>query len=278
MNGKIIIVDQDILFAEKLAKMLEVDRLNVFSLVSGKQVLNLIQNVGIDVVICGKLLSDQDCLDLMKTIRESSPSTEMILLSESPSVELLEGAVKSKVFNFIKLPVQDWKELNRVVSEALEKNREFAKSKILIDDLLKKNQELLEAHHTISALHQDTEALYYFGRCLATSLNLEEIYAMMINAANKLLHSRPTILFLYNEENGLFFVKKAIGFQRSLPSGITLPVGIDARENMMKWFEKEEYLPSLKNQLSEVHECHSFLSKRTHIYMKWQIRLRIVMS
>ncbi|MFI5304952.1 MAG: diguanylate cyclase [Nitrospiria bacterium] len=261
MNGKIIIVDQDITFAEKLAKMLEVDRLSVFSLVSGKQVMNLTQNVGVDIVICGRLASDRECLDLLKAIKTASPSTEVILIAENPSLELLEGAVKWKVFDFIKLPVEDWKEFNLSVSEAVRKKGEIFKNKQLIEDLLKKNQELMEAHHTISALHQDTEALYYFGRCLATSLNREEIYAMMINAANKLLHSRPTMLFLFDEEKSLFYVKKVVGFQEFPSSEITLRVDSYARENMVQWFEEDDFLNGLKNQLSDVPNCHSFLSK-----------------
>jgi diguanylate cyclase (GGDEF)-like protein len=268
MNGKIIIVDQDIAFAEKMAKMLDVDRLSVFSLVSGKQVLSLIQNVGIDVVICGRLASDHESLDLLRNIKEISPSTETILLHPSPSVELLEGALKWKAFRFLKLPFEEKGELNRAVLDALEKKREFIKNKNLIDDLLKKNQELLEAHHLISSLHQDTEALYYFGRCLATSLNLEEIYAMMINAANKLLHNRPTMLFLFNEEKSLFYVKKSIGFRDSPPSDIILPVGPADRENMLKWFEKEEYRDSLTTRLSQIAECHSILSKPIIIHNK----------
>jgi diguanylate cyclase (GGDEF)-like protein len=269
MNGKIIIVDQDISFAEKVAKMLEVDRLSVFSLSSGKQVLNLIQTVGVDLVICGRLFSDLDCLDLLKSINADSPATEVILMSEKPTVDLLEGAVRWNVFKFFRLPLEDWTELNKAVSDALQKNREIARNKELIEDLLKKNQELLEAHHTISGLHQDTEALYYFGRCLATSLNLEEIYAMMINAANKLLHNRPTILFLFDEEKNLFYVKKAIGFHESPPTGILLPLDSHARNNMVKWFEEGGYLNRLRNQLSGVQNGHSFLSKPIIIHNKF---------
>lgn len=272
MNGKIIIVDQDIAFAEKAAKMLDVDRLSVFSLCSGKQVLDLIQTVGIDLVICGKLFSDLDCIELLKSIKTNSPATEVILMSENPTVELLQGAVRWKVFCFFKLPVDEWTEFNQAVSDALQKNREIARNKDLIEDLLKKNQELLEAHHTISALHQDTEALYYFGRCLATSLNLEEIYAMMINAANKLLHNRPTILFLFDEEKNSFYVKKAVGFQEAPPLGILLPLDDHARNNrnnMTKWFEEGGYLNGLRSQLSGIPYSHTFLSKPIIIHNKF---------
>lgn len=278
MNGKIIIVDQDIAFAEKVAKMLEVDRLSVFSLSSGKQVLNLIQTVGIDLVICGKLFSDNDCLDLLKAIKLDSPATEVILMNEKPTVELLEGAVKWKVSSFFKIPLEEWTELNKAVSDALQRRKEIARSKDLIEDLLKKNQELLEAHDTISALHQDTEALYYFGRCLATSLNLEEIYAMMINAATKLLHNRPTILFLFDEEKNHFFVKKAIGFHESLPSGILLPLDNHSRTNMVKWFDDGGYLEGLRSQLSGVNDCHSFLSKPIIIHNKFFGFLTVIQS
>jgi diguanylate cyclase (GGDEF)-like protein len=77
------------------------------------------------------------------------------------------------------------------------------------------------------------------------------------------------MLFLFDEEKTLFFLKKAIGFHQSSPSELTLSVGADLRDNLMKWFEKEEYKVDLKSQLTEVQGNHSFLSKPIIIHNKF---------
>lgn len=261
MKGKIIVVDQDNAFANEVAKVLEMDQNNVFSLNSGKQVLEVLRTVGIHVVICGTLSSEMTELELLTAVKNENPRTEVILMIKTPTIELLEGAMKGGTFDYVKLPVQDWHSFKTTVSEAFQKSQLAFKNKQLIEDLLLKNQELMEAHNTITLIHQDTEALYYFGRCLATSLNLEEIYAMMTNATNKLLNNRPTLLFLFNEKKAHLYLKKAIGFNDPLEEFI-IPIEAKYKDNLVAWLEEKSYIEQfIKHNLPNGSEHDSFLSK-----------------
>jgi diguanylate cyclase (GGDEF)-like protein len=278
MKGKIIVVDRDVAFAEKMAKVLEEEKYNVFPLGSGKQVLEILHTVGIHVVICGNLAPGISSLELLKAIKTANRETEVILMSDAPTIGLLEGAIKGEASDFIQLPVQEWSALKQIVSEAFDKSQEAFKNNRLIEDLLKKNQELLEAHHTISILHQDTEALYYFGRCLATSLNLEEIYAMMTNATNKLLSARPTLLLLFNEIESRLYLKKAIGVSDP-PEDLTIPIDDRAyHNNVSDYIEEGAYLEHLKTLLPGISDRHSFLSKPILIHDKLYGALIVIQS
>ncbi|MHB8483668.1 MAG: sensor domain-containing diguanylate cyclase [Nitrospiria bacterium] len=268
MKGKIIVVDQDNAFASEVAKVLEMDQNNVFSLNSGEQVLEILRKVGIHVVICGNLPPEMDRLELLKTIKNENPSTEVVLMIETPTVELLEGAMKGGAYDCVRLPIQEWDSFKKIVSEAFQKSQLVLKNKQLIEDLLRKNQELMESHNTISVIHQDTEALYYFGRCLATSLNLEEIYAMMTNATNKLLNNRPIFLLLLNEKESCLYLKKAIGFNGPMDD-FTVPIESHYKNNLMDWLDKEKYIETFNRKFSNSLENNSFLSKPIVIHNKF---------
>ncbi|MBI1819302.1 MAG: diguanylate cyclase [Nitrospirae bacterium] len=277
MKGKIIVVDRNVAFAEKMAKVLEEEKYNVFPLGSGKQVLEILHTVGIHVVICGNLAPGISSLELLKAIKTTNRETEVILMSDMPTIGLLEGAIKGEASDFIRLPVQEWSALKQIVSEAFDKSQEAFKNNRLIEDLLKKNQELLEAHHTISTLHQDTEALYYFGRCLATSLDLEEIYAMMTNATNKLLSARPTLLLLFDEIESRLYLKKAIGVSDP-PEDLTIPIDRTYHNNVSDYIEEGAYLEYLKTMLPGISDRHSFLVKPILIHDKLYGALIVIQS
>ncbi|MBI3605222.1 MAG: response regulator, partial [Nitrospirae bacterium] len=82
MKGKIIVVDRNVAFAEKMAKVLEEEKYNVFPLGSGKQVLEILHTVGIHVVICGNLAPGISSLELLKAIKTTNRETEVILMSD----------------------------------------------------------------------------------------------------------------------------------------------------------------------------------------------------
>ncbi|HXN07098.1 MAG TPA: diguanylate cyclase [Nitrospiria bacterium] len=268
LKGKIIIADANHACAEQVAKALEGEDYNVFSVSSGQQVLEILRTVGIHVLVSGEHLSDMECIDLLAEVKKEDASTEVIFLVENPSAIMLEAAIKGGLSDFLRLPLGDYGEVRQMAAKALEKCQSLQKSQRLIEDLLQKNQELQEAHETITALHQDTEALYYFGRCLSTSFDLDEIYSMMVNAVSKLLNNRPSFFFLFNEKGESAALKKSIGFPDSARK-LVVPFELQGGSHMVKWLEEGVYTREFHARLEKEFDFSDFITRPIMIHNRF---------
>lgn len=89
--SKILLVDDENLILYSLSATLKNDGSDVKAVANGKDALAEIQNSPYDILFLDVNLPDANGLDIMKIVREKSPSTRIIIMT---AVDLNDGQMK----------------------------------------------------------------------------------------------------------------------------------------------------------------------------------------
>lgn len=89
--AKILLVDDENLILYSLSATLKHDGSDVKAVANGKDALAEIQNSPYDILFLDVNLPDANGLDIMKIVREKSPSTRIIIMT---AVDLNDGQMK----------------------------------------------------------------------------------------------------------------------------------------------------------------------------------------
>ncbi|MFP4452914.1 MAG: response regulator [Desulfobacterales bacterium] len=115
---KILLVDDEEEFVTTLAERLEIRGFMAEAATSGKQALELIENLDFDVAILDVKMPGMDGVQVMEKIRELHPDVPVILLTGYGSTdEGLQGVDKG-AFDYLMKPL-DIEELISKIHEAL---------------------------------------------------------------------------------------------------------------------------------------------------------------
>jgi DNA-binding NtrC family response regulator len=120
--AKILVVDDEVNIREALAALLEGDGYRVTSAASGEKALEELNQDQFDVVISDLRMDGRSGLDLLRWLRETSPATEMIILTAYGTVEGAVEAMKLGAYDYLSKPV-DRRRLALLIQKALEKQR-----------------------------------------------------------------------------------------------------------------------------------------------------------
>jgi DNA-binding NtrC family response regulator len=153
----ILIIDDDRLICDILVKMMgHFGHESRFAL-TGKEGLELAKNGRFDIVFLDVKLPDANGLDLIKTIKATPSSPEIIIITGESSPDGAEMAINSGAWNYLSKPFLR-QELNLQVSRALQFRKE--KGNISTPGILKRNGLIGESKEIRSCLEQASVAAY----------------------------------------------------------------------------------------------------------------------
>ncbi|MDA8133566.1 MAG: sigma-54 dependent transcriptional regulator [Desulfobacteraceae bacterium] len=153
----ILIIDDDRLICDILVKMMgHFGHESRFAL-TGKEGLELAKNGRFDIVFLDVKLPDANGLDLIKTIKVTPSSPEIIIITGESSPDGAEMAINSGAWNYLCKPFLR-QELNLQVSRALQFRKE--KGNISTPGILKRNGLIGESKGIRSCLEQASVAAY----------------------------------------------------------------------------------------------------------------------
>ncbi|MCM2285503.1 MAG: sigma-54 dependent transcriptional regulator [Desulfobacula sp.] len=153
----ILIVDDDRLICDILVKMMgHLGHESRFAL-TGKEGLELVKNGGFDIVFLDVKLPDANGLDLIKTIKATPSSPEVIIITGDSSPDGAEMAINSGAWNYLGKPFLR-QELNLQVSRALQFRKE--KGNVSTPGILKRNGLIGESKEIQPCLELASAAAY----------------------------------------------------------------------------------------------------------------------
>ncbi|MBI4669844.1 MAG: response regulator [Elusimicrobia bacterium] len=137
MSKKVLIVDDDSLICEQLAKELQRNFFETHLAYTGRQAWEFIETNQIDVVLLDLKLPDMDGLDLLKQIKDQQPAVEVVVVTGYGTQEIAVGALRRGAIDYIEKPI-DLEQIGAALGRAIEKieeKKELAyKSTILVID------------------------------------------------------------------------------------------------------------------------------------------------
>ena len=99
--AKIMVVDDEVNIREALAALLEADGYEVAAAASAEAAMERMGKEPFDIVISDLRLEGRSGLDLLQSLRETSPATEVILLTAYGTVEGAVEAMKLGAYDYI---------------------------------------------------------------------------------------------------------------------------------------------------------------------------------
>ena len=153
----VLIIDDDQLICNILAKMMERTGHETRYALTGKHGLELAKNGMFDIVFLDVKLPDANGLELIKTIKSAPSSPEIIIITGDSDPDGAEMAINSGAWNYLEKPFLR-QELNLQVSRVLQFRKE--KGKVSTPGVLKRNGVIGESEEIKLCLDQVSIAAY----------------------------------------------------------------------------------------------------------------------
>jgi DNA-binding NtrC family response regulator len=119
---RILVIDDEPLMADSLKQNLIEEGYSVDIATTGAQAIESFDQAGQKIVICDLVLPDIDGLEVMRHIKDSRPTTEVIMVTGHGSVAKAVEATKAGAFYFVEKPF-DFAEILLLIDKALEHHR-----------------------------------------------------------------------------------------------------------------------------------------------------------
>jgi DNA-binding NtrC family response regulator len=191
---RILLIDDEQPSCEALTLLLKGGGHAVTGVATGTDALALFREERFDIVITDLMLPDMSGIDVLRSIKESSPVTEVILITGHASAETAVSAMKQGAFDYITKPISV-DELKIIIAKALEKSR-------LVSENVYLRKQLADR--------------YEFANIIGSSPAMQQLFGRM----RKIIETDSTVLLLGESGTGKELVAKAIHFngpRRSRP-------------------------------------------------------------
>ena len=106
MNKKLLIVDDDLPFRERLSRSMEKKGFDVESSPSFKVSLDMVSSKTFDFAVVDMRLEDGSGLELVKQIQKISPNTKSLLLTGYGNIATAVAAIKSGAIDYLPKPAE----------------------------------------------------------------------------------------------------------------------------------------------------------------------------
>ena len=158
MSNKILIVDDELSMREFLEILLCGEGYNVDSAASGPEAIKILNVNRYDLVISDIQMPEMNGLELLKNIKDISPTTEVLMMTAYASTDTAVEAMKSGAYDYITKPFKV-DEVKLIIKNVLEK------VSLKIENIL---------------LKKELKEEYRFGDIIGVSSCMREIYDLII--------------------------------------------------------------------------------------------------
>jgi DNA-binding NtrC family response regulator len=184
-RAKILLIEDEEPTREALILLLK-SSFSIKGTDSGTEGLRLMETERFDIVISDLFLPDMSGIDILKKIKDSSPHTEVILITGHASAETAVRAMKEGAFDYITKPL-NIDELRIIIDKAVEKHR-------LVNENVYLKKQLRDK--------------YEFTNIIGSSPAMQHVFSRM----KRIIKTDSTVLILGESGTGKELVAKAVHF------------------------------------------------------------------
>jgi two-component system response regulator AtoC len=117
---RVAVVDDEAIVCREIKRGLEKDRYLVETFLDGEPALNRLSQIPFDLVLCDLMLRNQSGLEVLKTIKDRFPQTEVIIITGYSSIDTAIEAIQAGAFHYVTKPVK-MNEIRALAARAIEK-------------------------------------------------------------------------------------------------------------------------------------------------------------
>ncbi len=124
MKTAILIVDDEIEFAETLAERLQIRNYETRVCASGMKAIEIVGKTGIDVVILDLIMPEMDGFETLKKIKAVKPLTEVIMLSGKATLKMAVEGMERGAFEYLRKPCESTLMIKKIEEAAQRKRKQ----------------------------------------------------------------------------------------------------------------------------------------------------------
>ncbi|MCD6460373.1 sigma-54-dependent Fis family transcriptional regulator [bacterium] len=135
MNGRILIVDDDISTLSMIQIMLESQNYQVTVAYDGCQALEKIKTQDYDLIITDLKMPRMNGIELLKEVKANYPEVEVIITTAYMTIETAISAMKMGAYDYLTKPIENLGRARAVIEKAVEKAKIQTENKNLKNQL-----------------------------------------------------------------------------------------------------------------------------------------------
>ncbi len=183
---RILVVDDEMIVCESCKRILEEDRYDVDTALSGMEAFEKMRENPFDIVITDLKMPGVDGMEVLRTFRKEYPDAIVIMITGFSTVETAVEAMKLGAFDYIPKPFTP-DEVSIVVKKAIEKKS------LMLENIY---------------LRQELQERYGFHNIVGKSKKMQEIYRIIAKVAT----TDSTVLIYGQSGTGKELIARAIHF------------------------------------------------------------------
>ncbi len=185
-NGRILVVDDDLSVRQFLTIMLERAGYTVKAAASARDALRFVERHEFDLVITDLKMPDIDGMELLKRVKQESPTTEVIMITAYGTTDTAVEAMKKGAYDYVIKPFKI-DELQLIVEKAIKQQAMAAENQLL-------REQLKERDH--------------YQNIIGSSVAMQQIFMLI----DKVKDNRINVLITGESGTGKELVARAIHF------------------------------------------------------------------
>jgi len=202
VEAKVLVVDDEVEMTSMLRTYLTREGYEVVTASSAEAALQHLEEHDIDIVLTDLRMGGMDGLELVRSVRDSRPETQIIMMTAFGNIETAIEAIKAGAFHFVAKPVK-LPEVRVLLEKALTER-----------ELRRENRQLRQA----------VQERYCFGQLLGKSTVMQRLFALL----DRLAATHSTVLIQGESGTGKELVARALHFNGPRSHHAFVPVNCAA--------------------------------------------------
>jgi signal transduction histidine kinase/CheY-like chemotaxis protein len=215
--SKILLIDNEARMVDSLKTLLTMEGYEVVGNTDPTEALELLNTADYDIVISDIKMPNIGGLDILKTVREKNPYTEVILITGYASLDSAKNAIEQGAFGYLTKPLE-LDELKLVVARGIEKRNSELERLRLLDELRSTNEKLQIGIAQVNALSSA-------GNLLSTTTDLKEALTSILSLAIDVIGAKIGSVILIDNENNELYIGAACGLDEDVINTSRMKLG-----------------------------------------------------
>ena len=261
-RGRILIVDDELILRESLARWLERDGHELDTAANGEEALKKIKDKQFDILLADIKMPGMSGIDVLKRVKESDPEISVVMITAYGSISTAIEAMKNGAYDYLLKPFEP-DELG-----------------LLIEKILRDRSQQLESLY-MRDLKEDTDRTR-FEQMLGQSSSMQEIFSLIQDISK----STSSVIIMGETGTGKGLAAKAIHSNSPYCDGPFVVVNCGAipehlMESELFGHQKGAFTDAIstkKGRLELAHNGTLFLDEIGEISMRMQIDLLKVLE
>ncbi|MGH2628510.1 MAG: response regulator, partial [Anaerolineales bacterium] len=203
-GARVLVVDDDPPVLRLLVDTLRLGGFDVTATDSAERAIDRFQANPHDVVLTDVRMKGVSGLQLLRTIRQISPSTEVVVITGHATLDTAMEALHEGAYDLITQPLDDIDSLQRIVGRAAEKRRLTSDNRILVETLSAHNARLKDAVARLAAVNE-------VGRTTTRQLDAARMYQSLAELVAQHLEARRVSILISEPASDTLTVVASVG-------------------------------------------------------------------